>query len=106
MGQEEVATLTPVEKHSLEEKGVSVGIAGEFQHFVYKGQIFHSMTYTRAAKSDTTVISTCDGEYFRIQRIFLVPDLGCTLLSIRSELTEAPLFPAHIKECFFSQVDV
>ncbi|XP_040077868.1 uncharacterized protein LOC115321834 [Ixodes scapularis] len=108
LGREKAAILTAIEERALEVYGGTgtVGSALEYQRFVYKGQVFHSTAYTRASKSDTTVVSTADGEYFRIKRILHVAGLGCTLLCRRLVLRETPLFPEHIKECFPSQVDI
>ncbi|CAN7939092.1 unnamed protein product, partial [Ixodes hexagonus] len=75
----------------------------EYSRLAYKRQIFHSTTYKRATKSDSSVIQARDHNYFVIVKIISVNG-RVLLLCKKVILTEGGDFPPHIKECFVSMV--
>ncbi|CAN7944676.1 unnamed protein product [Ixodes hexagonus] len=75
----------------------------EYSQLAYKRQIFHSTTYKRATKSDSSVIQARDHNYFVIVKIISVNG-RVLLLCKKVILTEGGDFPPHIKECFVSMV--
>ncbi|XP_042148871.1 uncharacterized protein LOC121837342 [Ixodes scapularis] len=64
-----------------------------------------SAAYTRPEKSNTTVVSTQDGEYYKIEKIILLslPAQTCVLRCRPIVLMEESCMPPHIKECFLSE---
>lgn len=75
----------------------------EYSRLAYKRQIFHSQSYKRATKSDSSVIQTKDNDYFVIANIISVGGRAF-LLCKKVLLMESGEFPPHIKECFVSMV--
>ncbi|XP_049271227.1 uncharacterized protein LOC125758252 [Rhipicephalus sanguineus] len=84
----------------------------EHFRFFFKGTMFTSTRYTRARKSNSSVVQTKEGNFFVIDRILVVMNGGhensdCVLISKRLVCTgEGRRLPPHIKDCFFSQSSV
>lgn len=108
LGSGQAVVLSTCEKVALQQHcGASVHKATEYQRCVVKSQVFHSTAYTRAVQSDSSVVSTHDGSFFKILKILKVVSLDgpcCVLLCRSVVLRESPYFPQHIKECFLSEL--
>ncbi|XP_064473705.1 uncharacterized protein LOC135388223 [Ornithodoros turicata] len=100
-----VCQFMPAEEEAFRKRyGRVPSSAKEFLRVVSNGQVHHSVKYTKAKKSNSTVISTKTDEYFSIQRILEVKHNEgdkCILLCKRFVLVHGEIqLPAHIKECF------
>ncbi|XP_064464144.1 uncharacterized protein LOC135375344 [Ornithodoros turicata] len=100
-----VCSFSPAESAALQQLyGTAPCSALEFFRFILKGQVYHSFAYTRANKTDSTVLKVSPGnEFFRIQRVLKVTVNNverCVLLCKEIIIPEATLvrFPLHIKE--------
>ncbi|CAN7974633.1 unnamed protein product [Ixodes persulcatus] len=82
---------------------VKSALVGQYNRLTYKGQILHSTSYKRAARSDSSVVECEDGRYFVITKIISVSKKAF-LLYKKAVLAESGDFPVHIKECFVSMV--
>lgn len=51
--------------------GICITQVIEYERFIMRRQVFHSTTYKRASKSDTTFVKTESGFYKRIERYCL-----------------------------------
>ncbi|CAN7945932.1 unnamed protein product, partial [Ixodes hexagonus] len=103
-----VGPLTSDEEAALEEAGIPLpGTALEYSRFILDKRVYNSSQYLRARKSDSSVILTRTGEYFKILRILQVhtgEETKCVLLCKRIVQIDADArLPSHIKECFISR---
>ncbi|XP_040361250.1 uncharacterized protein LOC121048689 [Ixodes scapularis] len=106
LGCGSAVSLSAVEKRALEQHCDLPCTPGtEYERFVFDRKVFHSAAYTRPEKSNTTVVSTQDGEYYKIEKIILLslPAQTCVLLCRPIVLMEESCMPPHIKECFLSE---
>ncbi|XP_037528568.1 uncharacterized protein LOC119405813 [Rhipicephalus sanguineus] len=83
--------------------GISLTQAMEYERFVMKKQVFHSTTYQRASKSDTTFVKTDSGSYKRIEHILFFKEVDlCALFCRPLIIADTAAVPPHVKECFLS----
>lgn len=75
----------------------------EYERCIIRKKMFHSKSYTRPERSNTTVISS-ESAYFVIQKIVKVNvqnTTKCIFLCTKIALTKSDtVFPGHIHECF------
>lgn len=83
--------------------------ASEHERFIFKKQVFHSRSYKRAKKSDSSVIRCFDGRFAVIQKALRIANgnkddcvLLCRLLTLKEQTTI--LYPGHILEVVASRV--
>lgn len=106
LGCGSTVSLSAVEKCALEQHPDLPCTTGkEYERFAFDRKVLHSAAYTRPENSNTTVVSTQDGEYYKIEKIILVslPAQTCVLLCRTIVLMKESYTPPHIKECFLSE---
>lgn len=83
--------------------GICITQVIEYERFIMRRQVFHSTTYKRASKSDTTFVKTESGFYKRIERILFVKEVDmCVLFCRPLIIADTAAVPSHVKECFLS----
>ncbi|XP_075749360.1 uncharacterized protein LOC142814492 [Rhipicephalus microplus] len=99
--------LTAEEISALHSVFMSASDFYEHFRFAFKRTILHSRHYTRAKKSDSSIVRTAEEEYFVIDRIVVVQNFShnpeeIILLCKKIVCTESNVkLPGHIKEFFF-----
>lgn len=81
----------------------------EYRRFTLKKQVYHSTSYVRAKKSNSTFICTAGRDYYRINRIVTVSVeqlTRCVLLCTEVVIMEEGRLSSHIRECFLSGLDI
>lgn len=96
--------ITVQEKNILSEHvSACPDFASEYQRFAIKGQIFHSRSYRKPRKSDSSVVQARDFKFFVILRVVCISS-EVFLLCREIVTNESGVFPGHIQEAIISQV--
>lgn len=103
LGVGKPTTLSREEQSAVREHcGATVTRALQYERFVQARQVFHSTSYRRPTKSDTTFVRTCDRQYKRIEKILCLERTQIVLLCRAVVLADVRSVVPHIKECFLS----